>query len=373
MRCNGKLSALSPHYVDRRRIHIGHYDVLAPLGAGGMGEVWRARDTRLDREVAIKVLPADFAKDADRLRRFEQEARATSALNHPNILTVYDIGQHEGAPYHRRGIAGRRRTARATRSEVRSLRARRLSTPQQIAAGLAAAHEKGIVHRDLKPENLFVTTDGRVKILDFGLAKLRHREQGAVDIGRADAEKAHRSRHGDGHGRLYVAGTGARAGGGSSRGHLRFGVILYEMLSGQRPFSGESSVEVMNAILKEEPPELSETNAKISAHARKDRAALFGEEAGAALSISAAISALRSKRWPLHLDRRDVRRDWRPRRLTPVRSGWRERIWMIAAGVLGLIALALGVAYFNRSSTDTRARAAVFHAAGESGVRQRTI
>src|SRR6266496_3603313 len=155
---------------------LGPYEVLSPLGSGGMGEVYRARDSRLAREVAIKVLPASFSNDPDRLRRFEQEAKAAGLLNHPNITAVYDIGSHEGAPYVVSELL-EGETLRAALAGGRLPPRKAVDYALQMAHGLAAAHEKGIVHRDLKPENLFVTRDGRVKILDFGLAKLTHAEE----------------------------------------------------------------------------------------------------------------------------------------------------------------------------------------------------
>src|SRR5262245_48380497 len=157
---------------------VAHYTIISKLGAGGMGEVYRARDTRLDREVAIKLLPASASSDANRLQRFEQEARATSALNHPNILTVYDIGSHEGSPYLvAELLEGEELRDRLNHSQIPLRKA--IDYAQQMVSGLSAAHEKGIVHRDLKPENLFVTNDERLKILDFGLAKLRDRNDGS--------------------------------------------------------------------------------------------------------------------------------------------------------------------------------------------------
>src|SRR5579864_1324020 len=149
---------------------LGPYAIQATLGAGGMGEVYRARDTRLGRDVAVKVLPASFASDPDRLRRFEQEARSVAALNHPNILSVHDIGTQDGTPYMVcELLEGETLRQRLQGGLLSSRKAIEYAT--QIAQGLAAAHEKGIVHRDLKPENIFLTTDGRVKILDFGLAR----------------------------------------------------------------------------------------------------------------------------------------------------------------------------------------------------------
>src|SRR5262245_53887671 len=150
---------------------LGPYEIVGPLGAGGMGEVYRARDQRLAREVAIKVLPSSFLGEPERLRRFEQEARAAGQLNHPNILVVYDIGAHDGTPYVVEELL-EGETLRQKLGGAALPTRKAIDYAGQIAQGLAAAHQKGIVHRDLKPENLFVTHDGRVKILDFGLAKL---------------------------------------------------------------------------------------------------------------------------------------------------------------------------------------------------------
>jgi eukaryotic-like serine/threonine-protein kinase len=243
---------------------VGPYDVIAPLGAGGMGEVYRARDTRLSRDVAIKVLPPSLATDGDRLRRFEQEARATGTLNHPNILQVYDVGTYDGAPYVvSELLEGDTLRDRIGGTPLPTRKAVELAT--QIAKGLSAAHEKGIVHRDLKPENLFVTKDGRVKILDFGLAKLTGGEA------LADAETNTRGMPGTDAGKVvgtvgYMSPEQVRAQAVDHRSDIfSFGSVLYEIFSGRRAFRGASAVETMNAILKEDPPSLTETNRTLPA------------------------------------------------------------------------------------------------------------
>ncbi|HTO86334.1 MAG TPA: protein kinase [Thermoanaerobaculia bacterium] len=242
---------------------LGPYEILAPLGAGGMGEVYRAKDPRLGREVAIKVLPASFSSDADRLRRFEQEARAAGLLNHPNITAVYDIGTHEGAPYVVQELL-EGETLRAELADGRFSSRKAIEYAQQIAQGLAAAHEKGIVHRDLKPENLFVTRDGRVKILDFGLAKLTEAEPGGQATSLPTATAG--TEPGVVMGTLgYMSPEQVKGKAADARSDIfAFGAVLYEMLSGKRAFHGESAAETMASILREDPPELSVTGQNIS-------------------------------------------------------------------------------------------------------------
>jgi serine/threonine protein kinase len=243
---------------------LGPYEVLSAIGAGGMGEVWRARDPRLGRDVAIKVLPASFSADADRLRRFEQEARAAGILNHPNITAVLDIGEHEGAPYVVQELL-EGETLRHEMAAGKLSPRRAIDHAVQIAHGLAAAHEKGIVHRDLKPENIFVTRDGRLKILDFGLAKLTHSDEGsqATDLPTATAG----TEPGVVLGTLgYMSPEQVRGRPADARADIfSFGAILYEMLAGQRAFRGDSAADTMSAILREEPPDISATNQNVPA------------------------------------------------------------------------------------------------------------
>ena len=240
---------------------LGPYEIVAAVGAGGMGEVYRACDTRLERTVAIKILPESFACDRERLERFQQEARILSALNHPNLMAVYDVGEQAGLHFlvseFLDGQSLRERLAAGPLPQRRVI-----EYGLQIAKGLAAAHEKGIVHRDLKPDNIFVLRDDRVKILDFGLAKQTARAAAADQtMTRPDQTSAG-----------TVLGTAGYMSPEQVRGEtldhrsdiFSFGAILYEMIAGQRAFRGDSSVEVMSAILKQEPPELTESGLNVS-------------------------------------------------------------------------------------------------------------
>ncbi len=262
---------------------LNQYRIIATIGAGGMGEVFRARDTRLNRDVAVKVLPKDFVADANCLRRFEQEAKTLATLNHPNILTIYDAGLHEGAPY----LVSELLEGKTLRDETNggALPVRKaVEYALQIANGLAAAHGKGIIHRDLKPENIFVTNDGRVKVLDFGLAKLCNpspalrppsplggerdgvRDESDVPTIRIDAAAIINTTEPG-----MVLGTPAYMSPEQVRGEpadhradiFAFGCVLYEMLSGTRAFRRNTPIESMNAVLSDEPPDLSASNANI--------------------------------------------------------------------------------------------------------------
>ncbi len=248
--------------TDRGRIatgrQIGHYRVLSPLGAGRMGEVYLAQDTRLGRRIALKLLPARFTQDAERVRRFEQEARAASALNHPNIITIHEIGETDGTHYLVTEYVEGETLCRQMARERMSLR-EALDVALQVASALNAAHTAGIIHRDIKPENLMLRPDGLVKVLDFGLAKLTERHAAAVDT-QAPTMAGGTTEPG------VVMGTASYMSPEQARGQkvdartdiFSLGVVLYEMIAGRRPFAGATAGDTIAAILRDEPPPLSQ-------------------------------------------------------------------------------------------------------------------
>jgi len=302
---------------------LGPYEVVSTLGAGGMGEVYRARDTRLGREVAVKVLPPSFAADAERLRRFEQEARAVAALNHPNIQAIHDIGQHGETRFIVSELLEGETLREALRHGLPSHR-KAVDYAIQIAHGLAAAHEKGIAHRDLKPDNIFITRDGRVKLLDFGLAKAVKPPATGSQTSLATMTSVAAAPATD-------AGTVVGTSGYMSPEQVRgaaidcrtdifsFGSVLYEMLSGTRAFQRETTAETMTAILKEDAPEIMESGKQIppalerivrhcmekSADQRfqSARDLAFDLESLSSLTGSGSVSAAKaaaSRRWRLY-------------------------------------------------------------------------
>jgi serine/threonine protein kinase len=335
---------------------LGPYEIIAPVGAGGMGEVYRARDTRLGRDVAVKVLPSSYSDNRERLQRFEQEACAASALNHPNILSIYDIGTHNSPPYVvSELLEGQTLRELLNGSALPSRKATHYA--RQIAQGLAAAHEKGILHRDLKPENLFLTKDERIKILDFGLAKLTGpadaQAQTEIPTRRIDTDPG------------VVMGTVGYMSPEQLQGKtvdhrsdiFSFGAILYEMLSGRRAFHGESSAETMSAILKEDPADLSETNKNIAPALErvvhhcleKNREARFHS----ASDLAFALEALSGTTSISGQTATVIAPSWEP----PKR---RERlVWIVATGLLGialLVAIPFVIAFFRRTpSTEQHA------------------
>lgn len=244
-------------------LKLGPYEILSPLGSGGMGEVYRARDSRLGRDVAIKILPAELSADPDRLQRFEQEARLLGALNHPNLLAIFDVGNEQG----RRYLVAELLEGKTLRERLHEgpLSQRKLvDYSTKIANGLAAAHEKGIVHRDLKPENIFVTNDEQVKLLDFGLAKYS-----TADPAGSEPTMTHGAA-GTAPGTVmgtvgYMSPEQVRGQAADSRSDIfSFGAILFEMVTGKRAFAAESAVETMTAILKSDPPEIDLEKSKVS-------------------------------------------------------------------------------------------------------------
>lgn len=347
---------------------VSHYQILSLVGAGGMGEVYAARDTRLGRKVAIKLLPSMVSRDADRLRRFDQEARAIGMLNHPNILTIHDIGSHDGAPY----IVSELLEGETLREWVKNgpmAMSRAVDFALQITRGLAAAHERGLAHRDLKPENLFITRDGRVKILDFGLAKLAQRQRFNNKSGASGPSfPIIRTDPGLVMGTVgYMAPEQVR---GEEADHhadiFAFGVILHEMLAGERPFRGDTAVETMSAILKQDPPELPAPLVAQSPglqrvihrclEKRPEQRFQSASDLGFALEAltSSALSPSGS-RWNASEPSGSAptlqfqpKRSWIGRML---RSGW---VGWAAAGVFMLTTILLAVNNFRRPPASTR-------------------
>jgi Serine/threonine protein kinase len=326
-----------------------------------------AEDSRLDRKVAIKVLPADFAKDEDRLKRFEQEAKATSALNHPNILTVHDIGEHDGNPY----IVSELLEGEELRDLLneRTIPVRKtIEYAQQIVSGLSAAHEKGIVHRDLKPENLFITNDDRVKILDFGLAKLRERT--TETSGSEDATRKAITDPGMVMGTVgYMSPEQVRGQAADYRSDIfSFGVILYEMLTGKRAFHEETMAETMTAILKGEPKEIAESTPNVSPsferivrrclEKKPDRRFQSTSDLGFALeSLSASTNSSGTSIPGIAVEPESARRIRRP-------ILYSLGLFLV---VIGAIAGILGFSYFRKSQLPlyeqlTFRRGLVYHA-----------
>jgi eukaryotic-like serine/threonine-protein kinase len=308
---------------------LGAYEIIEMVGAGGMGEVYRARDTALGREVAIKVLPSLFSRDADRLRRFEQEARAAAGLNHPNILSIYQFGTQDGAPY----IVSEFLVGETLRSSLKRGALpvdRAIDYTLQMVKGLSAAHQKGIVHRDLKPENLFVTSSGWLKILDFGLAKLRRPEE----FGDAMTQ-------GSGTMPGIIMGTMGYMSPEQVRGQpvdhrsdiFALGSIFYEMLSGQRAFRGNTPADTLTAILTQEPSPLAGTNPKIAPPLdriiqrclKKDPKERFQSAEDVGFALKALSEAPASQRDS------SVRSNVLPRQMS--------RKWAISLGGLALLAL----------------------------------
>ena len=337
--------------------------IVSKIGEGGMGEVYRARDTKLGRDVAIKVLPASLSENADRLNRFEQEAQAAGALNHPNILSIYHIGTHDGAPYIvselLEGETLRERMAGGALPQRKAI-----DYASQIVKGLASAHEKGIIHRDIKPDNIFITDDGRVKILDFGLAKLTGTSDGTQSQTEVPTRKVNTDPG-------TVMGTMGYMSPEQLKGQpvdhrsdiFSFGAILYEMLSGKRAFRGNSMAETMSAILREDPPDLSETNKTVSPALErvvrhcleKNPAERFHSARDLAFAIESlsgsAITSGQTATMPIVTSEIDKSE------LTGI-SRWfgnAKLAWIVAAVLLFGLVAALTLLYLNRSSSDAHA------------------
>jgi serine/threonine protein kinase/Tol biopolymer transport system component len=324
---------------------LGRYEIRSKLGEGGMGEVYIAWDSQLERNVALKVLPSGFASDTQRMNRFVQEAKAASALNHPNILTVYDVGTAAGGPFVVSELLDGH-TLREHMGDTALSQRKAVDFALQIAHGLAAAHDRGIVHRDIKPENLFVTRDDRVKILDFGIAKLVQHEANAEPLTDMPTRKMNTEPG-------VIIGTTGYMSPEQVRGErldhrsdiFSFGAVFYELVSGERAFKGQSTVETLNAILHEDPPELTATGGTISPAVdrvirrclEKNREHRFRS----AHDLAFALEAVFASGTPGDVSLRAAS-------LAPGRISLRERLLWVTVGLAVLTSLAFGILYFRR-------------------------
>lgn len=343
---------------------LGSYEVLTLIGAGGMGSVYRAHDRKLGRDVAIKVLPEAFAADPERVARFEREARAIAALSHPNILAIFDFGTEGGVTYAVTELL----VGATLRDKVGTATPRKsIEYAIQIARGLAAAHARGIAHRDLKPENVFVTTDGQLKILDFGLARQLPVGSDATTLPKPDGL----TEPGTVLGTVgYMSPEQVRGEPGDARSDIfSLGVVLYELVSGRRAFQRPTAAETMTAILRDDPPPLSlksgdpilavPTLARVVQHClEKDPADRFQHASDVAFALEAlcetppiyepapTAASPAGRVWPWN------RRAISQAKPDPMRSG-RRRVWLVGSIIVFLI-VAGGAGWIWRSSGGTQ-------------------
>jgi serine/threonine protein kinase/Tol biopolymer transport system component len=350
-------AALNPrfHVNIAERTRLGRYEIRAKIGAGGMGEVYRAYDPKISRDVAIKVLTAELAANADRVARFEQEAQAAGALNHPNILAIYDVDTQQGVLYVVSELLEGEELRDCLNNGTIPLR-KTIDYAQQVVSGLTAAHEKGIIHRDLKPENLFITKDERVKILDFGIAKLTTQAQSTNPDISEDATRKVLTNPGVIMGTVgYMSPEQVRGEKSDHRSDIfSFGAILHEMLTGRRAFKRETMAETMTAILKEEPAELSASNPNINPALERIVNRCLEKKPERRFQSTADLGfALDALSVPTNSSGRDLTIAAGAAVIEAKKSTWRARVpWIVAAVALAIAVLAVGAVSISRRSAN---------------------